>query len=218
MTVPKRFFESLDLAPRQKAALTSSLVPSSLADEAKERVREQLLHAMSASAGVGAGAAVTKHAVWVKGVLVSVVATTALVGSAVVLTLEPWDPANGAAVNQNAELSRRPAEPLPVLTATREVVMVPESPPALVPRPTARASAKPTGSSLAAEASLLERARNAVARHPADALALIREFDRRFAHPQLRAERDLIENQALTALGRPPKTVNRNGIYRDQLR
>jgi hypothetical protein len=55
---------------------------------------------------------------------------------------------------------------------------------------------------LAAEAALLEQARTALSQNPTHSLALVTQFDKRFVRPQLRAERNVIEILALTALGR----------------
>jgi hypothetical protein len=73
---------------------------------------------------------------------------------------------------------------------------------------------------LAEEAALLEQARAALARDPSRSLALVREFDKRFAHPQLRAERNLIEMRTLSALGRngDARGIEPHSIYRHRVR
>ncbi len=87
-------------------------------------------------------------------------------------------------------------------------------PPALTPLPSSEAVSAPatvvrprpapsaTEDDPAEEVRLLERAQDALRRSPSDALALCAEHQRRFAHPTLAQEREVIAIEALERAGR----------------
>lgn len=91
----------------------------------------------------------------------------------------------------------------------------------------AAASAHPRARhALPSEAALLERARAALREHPARALALTREHQRRFPHGALREEREVIAIEALERLGQHRAAGDeaggfekryRNSVHRERL-
>lgn len=202
MTDPKRLFDALGLDSQVRASLDCALQTKPLSTAIKARSKLQLFDAMALPSMGVAGVKSTSSLLTLKGVFVSIVATTALLGSTFVLTRE-----------RSTGVSPAPAIESVRALASRKVT--PPTTPSIEPKttatiassgahspPTIRATTPPEQTILAAEAALLEQARTALSQNPTRSLALVAQFDKRFVRPQLRAERNEIEILALTALGR----------------
>lgn len=161
-------------------------------------------------------------------------ASVAAVVERTVLAPEPGTAPKVEVREAVATAGARPAvlpPPAPAPAASLEVIVASPAlfPPSLhPPEPAAVPSASlPAELGLAAETALLERARRALGSAPAAALELTREHARRFAKPELGAERNLIEIEALYRTGQRERARARaerllagsaDGLYGERVR
>jgi hypothetical protein len=136
-----------------------------------------------------------------------------LAGAGIHAAIQKAPEARVVYVDRPAPLSSVPS--YPVVVAGPAPSVAPAVDPSSAPRPSARSPAPPTTATLAAERSLLDEARSALASgDAAKAIALTDDHGRRFPRAQLGEEREAIAIQALVALGRNAEARSRAARFR----
>jgi hypothetical protein len=115
----------------------------------------------------------------------------------------PVAPLEAPAITTGAFELPAPNAPAPEVRAPDPAVAITSAPPpTAIARPTASGAAAASMQQALTETHLLRKAQAALGTHPARAIELCREHERRFPAGLLGQERDVIRIQALLALGR----------------
>lgn len=199
MTAPRRWLDDPDADTALRDVLRSAPGARPLDQVTRRRLSAKVARA-SALPAVAAGWLFVKSAAAALGVVLgtgALAVTTGIVDwrPPVVKELGPRAPKPAA----RATVAAPRAEPATNPSASDALA---KAPVLLNPTPSLPVATASTGSSLAAEAALLETARAKMRAAPAQALALALQHTSRFPRGQLSAERALIQIEALHRLGR----------------
>jgi hypothetical protein len=191
---PAELRELLQRAPRGRAldGATRARLGSRVARYAAIPLSAAAWLSVKSAAALGVAAGVATASV------VAVVERTVLAPEPPPAATTP--PKAPAAARTAAERPLSPSPSPPASVESAPAATVPAPP--VAPRTPIPSAAWPVEGGLAEETALLEKARRALGPAPASALELTREHAQRFAKPELRAERNLIEIEALYRVGR----------------